>query len=99
MAQPAEKAAPARPLPVMPAPAKTAPLSMPLPLVGTEAAMPMMPAAENGDVAVAIDPVCGMEVEIEGARYTTELNGQMYYFCCAGCKRRFEAEPTKYLKA
>jgi len=60
--------------------------------------MPMMQPA-NGDGPVAIDPVCGMEVEIEGARYTSELNGQTFYFCCSGCKRKFEAEPAKYLKA
>jgi xanthine dehydrogenase accessory factor len=45
----------------------------------------------------AIDPVCGMTVEIAGARYTSQYQGQTYYFCAAGCKRSFEKEPQKYL--
>ncbi len=45
----------------------------------------------------AIDPVCHMTVNIATAVYSTEYEGQMYYFCCAGCKSSFEAEPEKYL--
>ncbi len=41
--------------------------------------------------AEAIDPVCGMVVDIATARYKTERDGQVYYFCCAGCQARFEA--------
>jgi xanthine dehydrogenase accessory factor len=40
--------------------------------------------------AEAIDPICGMTVDIATARYTSERDGHMYYFCCAGCQRRFE---------
>lgn len=47
--------------------------------------------------AVAIDPICQMEVEMATARYTHEHNGTMYYFCCVGCQRRFAKEPEKYL--
>ncbi len=39
----------------------------------------------------AIDPICGMMVDIAAAMYKTERNGQMYYFCCAGCQAKFEA--------
>jgi xanthine dehydrogenase accessory factor len=49
--------------------------------------------------AEAIDPVCGMTVEIATARYTSQHNGQTYYFCAAGCKRSFEKDPEKYLVA
>ena len=45
----------------------------------------------------AIDPVCGMTVEIAGAQHTTVYNGQTYYFCCAGCRTTFEADPESYL--
>jgi xanthine dehydrogenase accessory factor len=45
----------------------------------------------------AIDPVCGMTVEIATARYVAAHAGQTYYFCSAGCKRSFEKEPEKYL--
>jgi xanthine dehydrogenase accessory factor len=47
--------------------------------------------------AVAIDPICHMEVEMATAKYTHEYNGTMYYFCCAGCQRSFAKEPEKYL--
>src|SRR5690242_8097411 len=30
----------------------------------------------------AVDPVCGMSVEIAAARHRTILEGQEYYFCC-----------------
>jgi xanthine dehydrogenase accessory factor len=44
----------------------------------------------------ATDPVCGMTVEVAGARHVAEHGGQAYYFCCPACKRKFEAEPEKY---
>jgi xanthine dehydrogenase accessory factor len=45
----------------------------------------------------AVDPVCGMTVEVATARYTTEFNGTTYYFCAASCQRKFDREPEKYL--
>jgi len=45
----------------------------------------------------AIDPVCHMEVETETAEWTSEYNGEMYYFCAPGCKRSFDKDPEKYL--
>jgi xanthine dehydrogenase accessory factor len=47
--------------------------------------------------AKAIDPVCGMTVQIAGAEHYTEYNGQSYYFCCASCKESFEQNPQQYL--
>ena len=44
----------------------------------------------------AMDPVCGMTVEVAGARHVAEYGGRDYYFCCPACKRKFEAEPEKY---
>jgi YHS domain-containing protein len=37
----------------------------------------------------AVDPICGMDVVIATARYTYEHEGQIYYFCCAGCREKF----------
>ena len=48
--------------------------------------------------AEAIDPVCGMTVQIEGALYTHEYGGQNYYFCAAGCLQMFAGDPEKYLE-
>ena len=47
----------------------------------------------------AIDPVCGMTVEITAARYTSDYQNAKYYFCAAGCKRQFDADPAKFVKA
>ena len=32
-----------------------------------------------------IDPVCKMEVKVEGAQYVSDYAGEKYYFCSAGC--------------
>ncbi len=49
-------------------------------------------------VAEAIDPVCGMSVEIATARYVSEYNGVKFYFCARSCMNSFNREPEKYLK-
>ena len=46
---------------------------------------------------MAMDPVCGMEVDPATASQKTENQGQTYYFCAPGCRRAFESEPDKYL--
>ncbi|MBE0410647.1 MAG: YHS domain-containing protein [Anaerolineales bacterium] len=46
---------------------------------------------------MAIDPVCGMEVDEKSAAATSEYNGQTYYFCAPGCKSVFDKDPEKYL--
>lgn len=43
----------------------------------------------EADVEEAIDPICGMTVEVETARFVAEQDGQPVYFCCAGCRTRF----------
>ncbi|MFP3914988.1 MAG: XdhC family protein [Actinomycetota bacterium] len=45
----------------------------------------------------ALDPVCGMTVEVATARFHTHHNGTAYYFCAAGCQRAFESDPTSFL--
>ena len=42
------------------------------------------------------DPVCGMDVDPKTA-LTSVYQGQTYYFCAAGCKTKFDADPRKYL--
>jgi len=51
----------------------------------------------KNDLAEAKDPVCGMMVEIEGARYVSQHAGKKYYFCAKGCQRAFEQNPDQYL--
>jgi P-type Cu+ transporter len=43
------------------------------------------------------DPVCGMQVNPEKAAATSEYQGKTYFFCCAGCKKKFDAAPEQYL--
>jgi len=45
------------------------------------------------------DPVCGMDVDPKTTAYQSEYKGQMYYFCSAGCKKDFDRDPEKYIKA
>jgi xanthine dehydrogenase accessory factor len=40
--------------------------------------------------AVAIDPICGMTVDIENAKYTSVVNDETIYFCCLRCKETFD---------
>src|SRR5690348_14326096 len=46
---------------------------------------------------LAQDPVCHMKVDPARARAQAEHEGKTYYFCCAGCAQKFEAEPERYL--
>jgi xanthine dehydrogenase accessory factor len=41
--------------------------------------------------ATAIDPICGMTVDIATARWTAEKDGQTHYFCAPGCRKAFLA--------
>ena len=48
---------------------------------------------------MALDPVCKMEVDEATAEWTSEYQGQTYYFCAPGCKASFDKDPEKYLGA
>ena len=54
-------------------------------------------AVLSDEVSEALDPVCGMTVQIAGAEHVADYNGQTFYFCCAGCKSSFAADPEQYL--
>jgi xanthine dehydrogenase accessory factor len=53
-----------------------------------------VPAADPDTVAV--DPVCGMTVQVAGARYTSAYDEKIFKFCGIGCKERFDHEPERY---
>lgn len=46
---------------------------------------------------VAVDPVCGMSVEVEGAMHVLSTADVTYYFCSAGCLDAFKARPSPAL--
>ena len=56
-------------------------------------------AALNAMQGTAKDPICGMSVDISSAKHKSEFEGHSFYFCCAGCKRTFDAEPKKFALA
>ncbi len=46
---------------------------------------------------LAVDPVCGMQVDPHTAKHRAEHAGRTYYFCSAGCREKFIADPKRYL--
>jgi P-type Cu+ transporter len=70
--------------------------------------LPPLPAAKPGGeccgphgrapaTETESDPVCGMSVDVHAAKHKASYHGRSYYFCCAGCKTKFEADPERYL--
>jgi len=53
----------------------------------------------HGDArdAAAIDPVCGMTVDLAASAHQSTHAGRTFHFCCSGCKAKFDAAPTAYL--
>jgi Cu+-exporting ATPase len=47
--------------------------------------------------ATVKDPVCGMSVDPHTAAHRADHDGHPYYFCSAGCRTKFIADPAKYL--
>lgn len=43
-------------------------------------------------VALAIDPICGMTVDIDNAKYTSVVDGKTIFFCCLRCKEAFDRQ-------
>ena len=43
------------------------------------------------------DPVCGMSVEPQTAEHKAEHDGRPFFFCSAGCRTKFLADPMKYI--
>jgi Cu+-exporting ATPase len=56
----------------------------------------------HGDTAApaetrAIDPVCGMTVDMQAGKPTHVHAGHTYYFCSDGCRAKFAKEPERFL--
>ena len=50
----------------------------------------------DGNVT-AIDPVCGMTVDPATTAHRAAHDGRDYFFCSAGCRTTFVADPDRYL--
>jgi len=68
-------------------------------LVQLRAAGKLMPepvSTPASEAHEALDPVCGMTVKVATARHRATHEGRTYYFCSAGCRQRFDADPASY---
>jgi YHS domain-containing protein len=48
---------------------------------------------------MARDPVCGMQIDVAAPGAQFEYVGETFYFCSLGCKRDFEHDPERYVRA
>jgi len=48
-------------------------------------------------MSMAIDPVCGMDVDPQSAAGKAEYKGKTYFFCAKACKEKFQENPERYL--
>jgi uncharacterized protein len=44
----------------------------------------------------ASDPVCGMRVDRHATEHMVDHGDRAYFFCSAGCRAEFEADPARY---
>ncbi len=47
-------------------------------------------------MAIAKDPVCGMEVDTATSLLSLEHDGTTYWFCGKGCLLTFKDDPDKF---
>lgn len=57
------------------------------------------PSAAPPAAAGAVDPVCGMNVTVTESTLQAERDGTIVYFCSAGCRAAFLADPDRYAAA
>jgi len=65
-------------------------------LVAVRRAVRAEPAPEP---ATAIDPVCGMSVAMVPSSLSAEVDGTTVWFCAAGCRKAYLADPARYAAA
>jgi len=56
-----------------------------------------MPTKIKGRKTQQKDPVCGMEIEIQGAPSET-FEGTTYVFCSEECREKFQSSPSDYVE-
>ncbi len=47
---------------------------------------------------MALDLVCGKEVNEKETPHTSQYQGMSFYFCSAECQKAFEQDPERYLR-
>jgi xanthine dehydrogenase accessory factor len=56
-----------------------------------------VPHEMSEEIAEAVDPVCGMTVDVATARHKVDHAGTTYYFCAPGCARAFKKNPADFI--
>jgi YHS domain-containing protein len=62
------------------------------------AAKEVAPRFSIREVVMAIDPVCGMNVDEKNAEFQTQVGGKKYFFCSEECKKEFLEKPEEYVE-
>jgi xanthine dehydrogenase accessory factor len=65
-------------------------------LKAQRAVAPPVPVAVSEQ---AIDPVCGMTVDVATAAFVSRHGDRTVYFCAAGCRRAYDADPSAFASA
>jgi len=47
---------------------------------------------------MAKDPICGMDVDENTAKWTSKYKGKVYYFCAERCKQAFDKNPDRFAR-
>ena len=47
---------------------------------------------------MATDLVCNADADENSARFFSDYDRKMYYFCSAECKRRFDDHPDQFIQ-
>lgn len=62
-------------------------------IVQLNRAKPSIPGMERQQ---ARDPICGMSVTVSAAKHKSHYDDKDFYFCCAGCKQKFDKQPDLF---
>jgi YHS domain-containing protein len=48
---------------------------------------------------MAVDPVCGMEINEQNSAISATYSGKTFHFCSEECKQQFQQNPEQYAEA
>ncbi|MBO0934111.1 XdhC family protein [Fibrella aquatilis] len=66
--------------------------------IRSQSTPPSLPENLTGEEKFYINPVCGIPVDKTAPKHVVAYKGEAVYFCCDGCKVKFDANPAKYMK-
>ena len=67
-------------------------------LPAAQAVKPTAAKAGAKKTAALVCPVTGEKIASKKAASHSAYKGKTYYFCCAGCKPKFDKAPKKYVE-